>query len=136
MPIAEPADHVLTQETESASRRSGTVLAAAGGVLAALAASSCCVVPFALVMVGVSGAWIGNLTALAPYQPYFAALAAALIGGGFWLVYRRPAAVCADGSYCARPTSERVAKAGLWAATFIFGVALAFPHLAPFFVQM
>jgi mercuric ion transport protein len=42
---------------------------AAGGILAALGASSCCVLPFALFTLGVSGAWISNLTALAPYQP-------------------------------------------------------------------
>ena len=31
---------------------------------------SCCVVPLALFALGVSGAWIANLTQLAPYQPY------------------------------------------------------------------
>src|SRR5215467_13430664 len=40
-------------------------LAAAGGILGALAASSCCIVPLALFTLGTSGAWIGNLTALA-----------------------------------------------------------------------
>lgn len=42
---------------------------AAGGVLGAIAASSCCVLPLVLFSVGIGGAWIGNLTALAPYQP-------------------------------------------------------------------
>src|SRR5258708_24664719 len=51
-------------------------LLAAGGILAALGAASCCVIPFALFMLGVSGAWIGNLTALEPYQPIFAIIAA------------------------------------------------------------
>ena len=44
---------------------------AAGGLLGALAASSCCIVPLTLFGLGVSGAWIGNLTWLAPYQPCF-----------------------------------------------------------------
>src|SRR6266700_1364351 len=65
-------------------------LAAASGILAALGAASCCVVPFALFILGVSGAWIGNLTGLEPYQPIFAAIAFANIGYGFYLVYRRP----------------------------------------------
>jgi len=43
-------------------------LLAAGGILAALGAASCCVVPFPLFMLGVSGAWIANLTALEPKQ--------------------------------------------------------------------
>jgi mercuric ion transport protein len=50
--------------------------------LAALGAASCCVIPFALFVLGVSGAWIGNLTALEPYQPIFVALAVAFIGCG------------------------------------------------------
>ena len=39
-------------------------LLAAGGVLGALAASSCCVAPLVLFGLGVSGAWIANLTRL------------------------------------------------------------------------
>ena len=46
---------------------------AAGGLVGALAASSCCILPFVLFGLGVSGAWIGNLTRLAPYQPFFIA---------------------------------------------------------------
>ena len=66
-----------------------TRLLATGGIVAALGAASCCVVPFALFTLGVSGAWIGNLTALEPYQPIFAAVAAGLIGYGFYMVYRK-----------------------------------------------
>ncbi len=40
----------------------------AGGV-AALLASACCLGPLVLVVLGFSGAWIGNLTALEPYRP-------------------------------------------------------------------
>ena len=50
----------------------------AGGVLGALAASSCCIVPLVLFGLGVSGAWIGNLTALATYQPYIALITLAV----------------------------------------------------------
>lgn len=64
---------------------------------AALAASACCVVPFALISLGVGGAWIGYLTALAPYQPIFAALALGAIGYAGYREYRRtqrPACDC------------------------------------------
>lgn len=109
---------------------------AAGGVLAALGASSCCILPFALFTLGVSGAWMSNLTALAPYQPIFLGAAALLLGVGFWRVYRRPKAdaACADGEWCARPASNRLAKAGLWTATLLVGLALAFPYVAPLFL--
>jgi mercuric ion transport protein len=119
-----PADRIETQAT-------GTTLLAAGGILAALGASSCCVLPFALFTLGASGAWIGNLTALAPHQPLFLALALACLAAGFVVVYRRPKAVCGVGSVCARPVFDRFAKAGLWAGTVLVVVALAFPYIAP-----
>jgi len=105
-----------------------------GGIVAALGAASCCVIPFVLFMLGISGAWISNLTALAPYQPIFAAVTAGFLGYGFYLVYRKPKVACADGSYCAKPGSDRVAKIGLWTATILVIVALGFPKLAPLFL--
>jgi mercuric ion transport protein len=70
---------------------------AAGGILGALASSSCCIVPLALFGLGVSGAWIGNLTRLAPYQPYFIAATLAFVGTGYWLAHRDAKRACADG---------------------------------------
>lgn len=105
-----------------------------GGILAALAAGSCCVLPFALFTLGISGAWIGNLTALEPYQPIFAVTTAGFLAYGFYLVYRKPRVACADGSYCARPSSGRIAKVGLWTATVLVIIALGFPKLAPLFL--
>jgi mercuric ion transport protein len=113
----------------------GKALLATGGILAALGASSCCVIPFALFTLGVSGAWIGNLTALAPYQPIFLALALACLAAGFLAAYRRPKAVC-EGSACARPVSDRVVKTGLWAGTVLVVVALAFPYIAPLILEL
>jgi mercuric ion transport protein len=109
---------------------------AAGGIVAAIGAASCCVVPFALFTLGVSGAWIGNLTALEPYQPIFAAVAAGFIGYGFYLVYRKPKtdAACAEGAYCAQPRSARITKVGLWLAVVLVVIAVAFPRLAPLFL--
>ena len=57
------------------------------GVLASIAASLCCLVPFALLMVGISGAWISNLVSLARYKPFFIVLSLVFIGTGFWMVY-------------------------------------------------
>ena len=104
--------------------------AAAGGILGALAASSCCILPLALFTLGISGAWIANLTALAPYQPIFFAATAGCLGVGYYLVYRQPKAVCPDGS-CARPRPRRGVKAVLWAATLLVLAAVAFDWLAP-----
>lgn len=102
-----------------------------GGIVAAIGAASCCVIPFALATLGISGAWIGNFTALAPYQPYFVVLAVAFLAGGFYLVYRKPKTACAEGSYCARPGSSRAIKITLWSATVLFVAAIGFPYAAP-----
>jgi mercuric ion transport protein len=110
-------------------------LLATGGILAALGVAACCVVPFALFMLGVSGAWIGNLTSLRPYQPIFIALGASSIGYGFYLVYRKPKVVCEDGSYCASPRSDRVAKIGLWLASAFVIAALGFPYAVRYFLD-
>ena len=109
-------------------------LVAAGGILAALGAAACCVLPFTLFTLGISGAWIGNLTALEPYQPVSATLAVGAIAYGFYLVYRQPKVACEDGSYCASPRSTRVTKTGLWVATFLVIVAIGFPRFAPVFL--
>lgn len=131
---AEPANRGATvvRATPTQGRVQGFL--AAGSILAAIGAASCCVVPFALFMLGIGGAWIGNLTALQPYQPIFAALAVGAIGYGFYLVYRTPKDVCEPGSDCARPRSIRITKAGLWLATVVVIIALGFPKLAPLFL--
>jgi mercuric ion transport protein len=116
-----------------ASSRKAT-LASAGGILAALGAASCCVVPFALFTLGISGAWISNLTALEPYQPIFAAVTVGFLGYGFYHVYRKPKVACAEDSYCAKPSAGRTAKIGLWTAVVLVIVALGFPKLAPLFL--
>ena len=122
-------------DPQDGSRPAGTPkLLAVGGIVAALGAASCCVIPFALFMLGISGAWIGNLTALAPCQPIFAAVAFGFIGYGAYLVYWKPKIACAAGSYCARPASSRVAKVGLWCAAALVVVAVGFPKLVVLFL--
>lgn len=111
-------------------------LLSVGGIVAALGAATCCVVPFALFFAGISGAWIGNLTAFQPYQPVFIAIALACLGYGFYLVYRKPKATdCREGSYCARPSSHRNAKIGLWIATVLMTIAVGFPYVARIFLE-
>lgn len=109
-------------------------LLVAGGLLAALGASSCCILPLVLFGLGASGAWMANLTALAPYQPLFVGAALAFIAFGFWRVYRRPAPTCADGSACATPRSTRMTRIGLWAAAVLVLAAVTFPYTAPLFL--
>jgi mercuric ion transport protein len=128
----------MTQTTlATATDRRGTApsagkagLAATGGVLGALAASSCCILPLVLFTFGIGGAWIGNLTALEPYQPIFFAATAGFLGVGYFLVYRQPKIACADGT-CTRSLPSAVVKAALWSATALVLAAVAFNFLAP-----
>ena len=90
---------------------------AAGGILGAIAASSCCILPLALFSLGITGAWMGRLTALSPYQPIFIAITIGFLGYGYWLVYRKPKVACADEAACERPLPNKLVKGALWFAT-------------------
>jgi mercuric ion transport protein len=135
----------MDSQTETQSRlarpeaRSAVILTqrfvAVGGLLGALAASSCCIMPLVLFGLGVSGAWIGNLTRLAPYQPYFLAATSICLGYGYWLIYRSGKRACADGEVCARPLPNRPVKLGLILAAILGIGALAFDFIAPLIFQ-
>lgn len=82
-----------TQNTSNA----GTNWSLGAALGAAVGASACCTIPLALVSLGVGGAWIGSLTALAPYRWIFVTLAVAALGyAGYneWRLSRRPDCNC------------------------------------------
>ena len=75
----------------------GTNWSMGAGLGAAVAASACCTIPLALVSAGIGGAWIGSLTALAPYRWIFVTLAlGALAYAGYneWRLSRQPDCDC------------------------------------------
>ena len=106
-------------------------LVAFGGILGALGASSCCILPLALFSLGIGGAWVGNLSALAPYQPAIVAATVGLLGYGYYLVYWKAKQSCALNAACARPLPNRSVKLGLWSATVLVAAAFAFNYVAP-----
>lgn len=110
-------------------------LVAVGGILGALAASSCCIIPLILFSLGIGGAWIGNLTALAPYKPLFVTTTAGVLGYGFYLVYWKPRRACADDAACARPIPSRLVQLALWIATVLVVAAFAFDYVAPLLLR-
>jgi len=127
---------MINREHRVAEMQRGQWLTAAGGLVAALAASSCCTLPLVLFSLGASGAWIGNFTRLAPYQPCFIAATIALLGYGYWLVYRASKLACADSEACARPLPNRFVKAGLITATVLVIAALGVDFLSPLFADL
>ena len=129
------------QSSVSAGRAIGTetrqhpgpwqALLAAGGLAGAVAAMSCCILPLALFSVGLTGAWIGALTALSPYQPVFVIFAGMCLGGGFCLTARRRAAAACSTESCSTTVSRRLVRSALWIATGLVAASLAWPYLAP-----
>lgn len=92
----------MTQGPSETSReQTGSGALFVGGA-AAILASTCCLGPLILVTLGVSGAWIGNLTMLESYRPFFigAALLALFLAGRRIF---RPARACGPGEVCAVP---------------------------------
>ena len=134
---ADRSAHGLGRAGSGVDEKTKMSLFAGGSALGALAMSSCCILPLALFTLGVTGAWIGNLTALYPYKLYFLMPTAVSLAGGFYLVYRRPRAnECEPGAGCVTPLSDRINRVVLWSATLLTAAALAFPYVAPAFLDI
>ena len=114
-----------------AETRSGRGALATGGVAAVLA-STCCLGPLVLVMLGFSGAWIGNLTVLEPYRPLFIGVALAALFVAYRRIFR-PAQACTPGEVCAIPQVRGSYRLIFWIVAALVLVALAFPYVVPFF---
>jgi mercuric ion transport protein len=110
---------------------SGSGVLIAGG-LSAMLASTCCLGPLILISLGFSGAWIGNLTRLEPYRPYF------LVGAVIALAFAarrifRPAGACKPGEVCALPKTRHLNKLLFGITVLLVLVAFTFPYVAKFF---
>ncbi|HHO54391.1 MAG TPA: hypothetical protein ENK18_26850 [Deltaproteobacteria bacterium] len=107
-----------------------------GSVVAALAASACCVGPLIFALLGIGGA--GLLVALEPYRPVLMVVTAVLLGTGFLLTTRPPAAragapgSAGDGCGCGIPRRDRAGRRMLWLATGVVGLVLLSPYLTPY----
>lgn len=107
-------------------------LALAG--LAALLASSCCVLPLALALAGISGAWISQLRVMEPYSDGLLALAVGALAWAAWRIYGRSVqaeTVCEADAGC-RPVSHAV-RNWFWLVLLITMVPLLVPLAAPWF---
>lgn len=103
----------------------------AGG-LAALLASTCCLGPLVLITLGFSGAWIGKLTVLEPYQPIFVGVALVAMVFAWRRIYR-PVQACSPGEVCAMPQVRVAYKTLFWVVAALILVPLGFPYVAPLF---
>jgi mercuric ion transport protein len=103
-----------------------------GGMLAALGVcAACCLLPFALLSVGVAGAWVSGLDALASYKWLFIVATLAFLGYGFYATYWQPKRRCTAGAACEVRGSGRAARVGLWIATILAISGIVFEQIEP-----
>lgn len=103
---------------------------AVASTFAAFLASLCCLGPVFL-----GGAGLGAVLAatFAPLRPYFLAVSAILLAGGFYFVYRKPRAAEACAGETCGPHSKagRMAKPLLWLASVAVLTLAFFPTYGP-----
>lgn len=113
-------------EDATALPRGGLIAAVVAGVVA----SACCAGPLILVLAGVGGAWVSDLTLLDPIRPWLTGAALGLLGFAHYRYWRRRRdAACA----CATPPT-RYQQWWLWAGTLLVGVAITLPYALPYFI--
>ena len=109
----------------------GTLVA---GVITGITASVCCIGPLVLLMLGISGSWISNLTAMEPYRPIFIGLTLLFLGLAFRKLYLAPKS-CAVDKPCAQPANLRIQRILFWLITAVVAAMIAFPWYAPLFLE-
>ncbi|MDG0833539.1 mercuric transporter MerT family protein [Roseateles saccharophilus] len=102
------------------------------GILAAIGASVCCVGPLVLLGLGIGGTWVGSLTAMELYRPFFIGLTLLFLGLAFRKLYLVPP-VCIPGTPCADPNTRRRQRLTFWIVAILLLALLAVPWLAPLF---
>jgi len=109
----------------------GTLVA---GIIAGITASACCIGPLVLLMLGVSGSWISNLTAMEPYRPIFISITLLFLGLAFRKLYLVPQS-CAVDTPCAQPANLRKQRIVFWLITAVVTAMIAFPWYASLFLE-
>jgi len=98
------------------------------GILASVAATLCCVMPFVLLMLGISGAWISYLVALEPYQPIFVAVALVALIFAYKGIFINNNRCTETDKFCAKPSVNRIYKT----AFYIVAIMLVLSIVAPY----
>ena len=103
------------------------------GVIAGIGASVCCVGPLLLLALGISGAWIGNLTALEAYRPIFIGITLLFLGLAFRKLYLVPRA-CPENA-CGELRVIRRQRLAFWTVAALLLCLLLVPVVVPMFYR-
>lgn len=99
--------------------------------LAAMGASACCAGPLILLGLGISGSWIGNLSQLEPFRPYFIGITLVIFALAFRKLYLVPQS-CAIDTPCADSANLRKQRRVFWISLALAVMIIAFPGYAPY----
>jgi mercuric ion transport protein len=122
----------LTMNSSASARKTTGYGWLALAVGASLIASTCCVLPLALVLVGITGAWMSHLVALKPITPVFTVLSLGALAWAGYLVFR-PATACAPGADNTCETTRPVMRRIFIGCAVFIALLLLFPLFAPIF---
>lgn len=103
-----------------------------GGVVAVVVASLCCIGPLVLVVLGVGGAWVSNLTFLTPLRPVFIGITMLFLALAAKQLFFAPR-VCESGTPCADPRAIRKQRVVFVIVAVALAAMLAFPLYAHWF---
>jgi len=120
-----------TGEKESQGLSKGTLI---GSIIAGIAASTCCIGPLVLLTLGISGSWIGNLSAMEAFRPYFMGITLILLGLTFRKLYLVPQA-CAVDAPCSTPSNLRKQRITFWMVSVFVLIVMSFPWYGPYLLD-
>ncbi|WP_294892466.1 mercuric transporter MerT family protein [Sulfuricurvum sp. MLSB] len=113
-----PVDIMMQQERRSA------VLVLSGALITALLSASCCLVPTLFIVFGISFAGIINVAALEAYRWIFTALAALMLGIGFYRMVIKKQIECD----CEPSLTSKILLALFWTLFVLSLAALFYPY--------
>ena len=103
-----------------------------GGIVAGIAASLCCVGPLVVLMLGMGGAWVSNLTAMEPYRPVFIGLSLLALFYAYRTIFTQED--CDDGKVCAATPVRTSYKVMFWLVVTMVMISVVSPYLIPLFL--
>ncbi len=104
-------------------------LTVVGGIIAVIAASACCIGPVVAVTLGVGS--LAAASGLQKWRPVLLAVAFVLLGGAWYLTYRKPKAETgAEGTACTTKPGAKGSNVVLWIATALAVGLAALPLYA------
>jgi mercuric ion transport protein len=103
-------------------------------VLAAIGASACCFGPLLLLGLGISGAWIANLTSMEPYRLYFTVATLIMLAFVFRKLYLIPQQ-CEEDTVCANSNVIQNQRIIFWFVSVILIAMITFPYYAEYIID-